>query len=132
MNVAIKDQAVDRKAENPVPLIVAPKLVKAGEKFVVELTVGTEILNPSSTENHIRSISLHFKPKSGKFSYEVDDLEFIARAESIDASSNGQVMTEAVLMEASIQIAGSGMLLAVVCGNSHGCWNGSQDIRVEA
>ncbi len=50
-------QTADWKAEKHVPVIAAPDAVKAGEKFVVELSVGKEIAHPNTTEHHIRSIA---------------------------------------------------------------------------
>jgi len=54
MKVADVVQTGDWKAEKHVPVIVAPGSVKAGEKFVVEVSVGKEIPHPNTTEHHIR------------------------------------------------------------------------------
>ena len=77
-------QTADWKAEKHVPAITAPVAVKAGEKFVVEVSVGKEIAHPNTTEHHIRSIKLYFKPEAGKFAYEVGSYDFSAHAESVD------------------------------------------------
>ena len=42
-------QTADWKAEKHVPAITAPAAVKAGDKFVVELSVGKEIAHPNTT-----------------------------------------------------------------------------------
>ncbi len=124
-------QTADWKAEKHVPVIVAPESVKAGEKFVVELSVGKEIAHPNTTEHHIRSIRLYFKPDAGKFAYEVGCFEFAAHAESAEGPNKGPVLTEPVA-QAALKLTGSGTLLAVAYCNIHGLWESSQSIKVEA
>jgi superoxide reductase len=124
-------QTADWKAEKHVPVIVAPRSVKAGEKFAVELSVGKEIAHPNTTEHHIRSIRLYFKPEAGKFAYEVGSFEFSAHAESVDGPNKGPIMTEPVA-QAVLKLAGSGTLLAVAYCNIHGFWESFQEIKVEA
>jgi superoxide reductase len=124
-------QTADWKAEKHVPVIFAPSSVKAGEKFVVEVSVGKEIAHPNTTEHHIRSIILCFKPEIGKFAYEVGSFEFRAHSESVDGPNKGPVMTEPVA-QAVLKLTGSGTLLAVSYCNIHGLWESSQIIEVEA
>jgi superoxide reductase len=62
-------QSADWKTEKHVPVIEAPESVKAGEKFIVQVSVGKEIAHPNTTEHHIRGIRLYFKPEGGKFAY---------------------------------------------------------------
>jgi superoxide reductase len=124
-------QTADWKAEKHVPVIVAPESVKAGEKFQVELSVGKEIAHPNTTEHHIRSIRLYFKPEAGKFAYEVGSFEFSAHAESVDGANKGPVLSEPTA-HAVLKLMGSGTLLAVAYCNIHGLWESSQAIRVEA
>lgn len=124
-------QTADWKAEKHVPVIVAPATVKAGEKFVVEVSIGKEIAHPNTTEHHIRSILLCFKPETGKFAYEVASFEFNAHSESGDGPNKGPVMTEPV-GQAVLKITGSGTLLALGYCNIHGLWESSQEIKVVA
>ena len=124
-------QTGDWKSEKHVPVIVAPRSVKAGEKFVVEVSVGKEIAHPNTTEHHIRSIRLYFKPEAGKFASEVGSFEFSAHAESVDGPNKGPVLTEP-FVQSTLKLAGSGTLLAVGYCNIHGLWESFHEIKVEA
>lgn len=124
-------QTADWKSEKHVPMIVAPRSVKAGEKFSVEVSVGKEIAHPNTTEHHIRSILLCFKPDAGKFVYEVGSFEFSAHGESTEGPNQGPILTEPVAL-AVLKITGSGTLLAVAYCNIHGLWESFQEIKVEA
>ena len=124
-------QTADWKVEKHVPVIVAPSSVKAGEKFMVEVSVGKEIAHPNTTEHHIRSIRLYFKPDAGKFASEVGNFEFSAHAESADGPNKGAILTEP-LAQVSMKLNGSGTLLAVGYCNIHGLWESSLEIKVLA
>jgi superoxide reductase len=124
-------QTADWKAEKHVPVIVAPTTVKAGEKFVVEVSIGKAIAHPNTTEHHIRSILLCFKPEAGKFVYEVACFQFSAHSESGDGPNKGPVMTEP-LGQAVLKLASSGTLLALGYCNIHGLWESFQEIKVVA
>lgn len=124
-------QTADWKAEKHVPVIVAPEKVKAGEKFTVEVSVGKEIAHPNTTEHHIRSIRLYFKPDAGKFAYEAAGFEFSAHAESTDGPNKGPVLTEPAV-HAVLKLTGPGTLLAVAYCNIHGFWESAWPIQVEA
>ena len=124
-------QSADWKSEKHVPVIIAPETVKAGEKFMVELSVGKEIAHPNTTEHHIRSIRLYFKPDAGKFTYEVGSFEFSVHAESTEGPNKGPVLSEPVT-QAVLKLTGSGTLVAVAYCNIHGFWESSQTIAVEA
>jgi superoxide reductase len=122
-------QTADWKAEKHVPVIVAPGSVKAGEKFMMEVSVGKEITHPNTTEHHIRSIRLYFKPVNGKFAVEVGSFEFSAHAESPDGPNKGPVQSEPTA-HVILKLAGPGTLLAVAYCNIHGLWESSQEIKV--
>lgn len=124
-------QTADWKAEKHVPVIAAPSTVKAGEKFVVEVSVGKEIAHPNTTEHHIRSIRLYFKPDTGKFAFEVGSFEFSAHAESIEGPNKGPVLSDPSV-QAVLKVSASGTLLAVAYCNIHGFWESSQTIIVES
>ena len=98
---------------------------------MVEVSVGKEIAHPNTTEHHIRSILLCFKPEAGKFAYEVGSFEFSAHAESVEGPNKGPIITEPVA-QAVLKLAGSGTLLAVAYCNIHGLWESFQEIKVEA
>lgn len=124
-------QTADWKAEKHVPVIVAPGLVKAGANFMVGLTVGKEIAHPNTTEHHICSIRLYFKPETGKIVSEVAGFEFSAHGESVDGPNKGLILAEPV-SQAALTLTGSGTLMALAYCNIHGFWESSQEIRVEA
>ena len=124
-------QTADWKAEKHVPAITAPVAVKAGEKFVVEVSVGKEIAHPNTTEHHIRSIKLYFKPGAGKCADEGGSGDFSAHAESVDGANKGPVLSEPTA-QVALKLTGSGTLLAVAYCNIHGFWESCQEIKVEA
>ena len=124
-------QTADWKSEKHVPMISAPRAVKAGEKFVVEVSVGKDIVHPNTSEHHIRSILLCFKPDTGKSVYEVGSFEFNAHGEASEGPNKGPVMTEPVV-QAVLKLTGSGTLLAVAYCNIHGLWESFQEIQIEA
>lgn len=131
MKIAEIIQTADWKTEKHVPVIVAPETVKPGERFVVELSVGKEIAHPNTTEHHIRSIRLYFKPDSGKFASEIGNFEFSAHAESAEGPNKGPALSEPTA-HAVLKLTGSGTLLAVAYCNIHGLWESFQVIKVEA
>ena len=124
-------QAADWKMEKHAPVIIAPESVKAGEKFVVELSVGKEIAHPNTTEHHIRWIRLYFKPDGAKFVFDAGSFEFNAHAESTDGANKGPALTEPVVQTA-MKLNTSGTLLAASYCNIHGLWEGEKTIKVEA
>ena len=124
-------QTADWKAEKHVPVIEAPASVKAGEKFIVKLSVGKEIAHPNTTEHHIRWIKLFFKPDNGKFAFDLAAFTFDAHGESTEGANKGPVYVDPVA-EATIKIGISGTLLAVSYCNIHGLWESSQVIAVES
>ena len=124
-------QSADWKAEKHAPVIVAPDMVKVGEKFDVELSVGKEIAHPNSTEHHIRWIRLYFKPESSKFVYDIANFEFNAHAESTEGPNQGPVLSEPVVLT-SLKLRVPGTLLAVAYCNIHGLWEGEKAIKIEA
>jgi superoxide reductase len=131
MKIAEIVQTADWKAEKHVPVIVAPESVKAGEKFTVELAVGKEIAHPNTTEHHIRSIRLYFKPDAGKFAVEVGSFEFSAHAESAEGPNKGLALSEPTAT-VGLKLTGSGTLIAVAYCNIHGLWESFHLIKVEA
>lgn len=130
MKLADVVQSADWKNEKHVPVIDAPAKVKAGEKVKVAVCVGKEIPHPNTTEHHIRSIRLLFKPSNGKFIYELASATFEAHGESVEGANKGPVFTEPFI-ETSIKLNSSGTFLAVAYCNIHGLWENTKEIDVE-
>lgn len=130
MNFAELIQTADWKAEKHVPVIEAPAKVKAGEAFVVSLSVGKEIAHPNTTEHHIRGIKLYFKPDGGKFTYEVAALDFQVHGESVEGANQGAVHTEPA-GQVTVKLQKSGTFVATAYCNIHGLWESAAAITVE-
>ncbi|HOO64001.1 MAG TPA: class II SORL domain-containing protein [Synergistaceae bacterium] len=130
MRVSEMVQSGDWKGEKHVPVIEAPKSVKAGEAFEVSVSVGKEIAHPNTTEHHIRWIRLYFKPKSGKFAYDVGYFEFNAHGEAAGGPNTGSVYTEPS-GAVCIKITEPGEFVAVSFCNIHGLWESSASIDVQ-
>jgi superoxide reductase len=129
MKIADLVQSADWKTEKHVPVIEAPDSVKAGEKFIVQVSVGKEIAHPNTTEHHIRSIKLFFKPEGGKFAYVLGDYEFAAHGESVEGANKGPAYSEPQVTVA-VKLSAPGTLVAEAYCNIHGLWEGSQEIKV--
>ena len=130
MKIADIIQTADWKTEKHVPVIEAPQKVTLGEKVCVELSVGKEIAHPNTTEHHIRSIKLFFKPDNSKFVYEIGSYEFNVHGESTEGANKGPAYTEPVA-KAVVKLSSSGTLLAASYCNIHGLWESSKAIIVE-
>jgi superoxide reductase len=59
-------QEADWKTEKHVPVIECPDTVKADQLLETKVGLGKEIAHPSTTEHHIRWISLYFHPENEK------------------------------------------------------------------
>ena len=121
-------QTGDWKGEKHVPVIEAPDSVSRGESFKVELSVGKEIPHPNTTEHHIRWIALYFKAKDGKFPYEVAKLFFDSHGEAVKGAKEGPVYADPHGV-VTMNIQGSGTLMAMSYCNIHGLWENSRDIE---
>jgi superoxide reductase len=130
MKIADIIQSADWKAEKHVPVIEAPASVKAGERFVVQASVGKEIAHPNTTEHHIRWIKLFFKPEGGKFAYDLGAFEFNAHGESVEGANKGPAYSEP-FASVAVKLNLSGTLLAAAYCNIHGLWEYAQEIKVE-
>jgi superoxide reductase len=119
----------DWKSEKHVPVIECPDKVKAGEPFIVTVSVGKEIPHPNTTEHHIRWISLYFHPKGENQVYEVGHYEFNAHAESVKGANQGPVLTEPIV-QTTLKIKGEGALHAVALCNIHGLWQSTKEVTV--
>ncbi len=129
MKIADLVQSADWKTEKHVPVIEAPDSVKAGEKLVVQVSVGKEIAHPNTTEHHIRSIKLFFKPEGGKFAYILGEYEFSAHGESVEGANKGPAYSEPQVT-ATVKLSAPGTLVAEAYCNIHGLWESSKEIKV--
>jgi superoxide reductase len=123
-------QTADWKKEKHAPVIEAPEVVKAGEPFVVKLSIGKEIPHPNTTAHHINWIELFFKPKGDKFIYQVGHFDFSAHGASAQGADSGPVWTNP-LAKCSVTVNGPGTLVATSLCNIHGLWENSHELKVE-
>ena len=121
-------QTADWKKEKHVPVIVCPSVVKAGELFDVNITVGKGIAHPNTTEHHIRWINVFFQPEGEKFTYQVGNFVFAAHGESTGGPNKGPVYTSPGVTF-SMQISQSGTLYALSLCTIHGLWENTKKIR---
>ncbi|RJQ39934.1 MAG: Neelaredoxin [Dehalococcoidia bacterium] len=122
-------QSADWKTEKHVPTIDCADQVKAGELFIVTVSVGKEIAHPNTTEHHIRWISLFFLAEGDKFPYQVGRGEFTAHGESVDGPNKGPVYTNHEVAF-TLKISKPGTLYATSLCNIHGLWKSEREIKV--
>ena len=120
MTLASTIQTADWKKEKHAPVIDCPNVVKAGEVFEVEVSVGKEIAHPNTAEHHISWIALYFQPEGDKFPYQVGRFEFSGHGE-------GGVFT-APKMATLLKVDKPGTLRALSFCNLHGLWESSKEI----
>jgi superoxide reductase len=130
MNIGDAIQSADWKNEKHVPAIDAPEMVKAGEPFVVMVSVGKEIPHPNTTAHHIVWVDLFFKPAGDKFLYQVGRVDFAGHGASAKGPDTGPVYTHPSAAF-SLTVTGPGTLVAVEHCNIHGLWESSKEIAVE-
>ncbi|MDD4159516.1 MAG: class II SORL domain-containing protein [Synergistaceae bacterium] len=123
-------QSGDFKGEKHVPVIEAPSTVKAGEAFMVNVSVGKEIPHPNKPEHHICWIQLLYKPAGGKFAIELAKFDYTAHAASMDPAVPGPAMTEPA-STVLVKLAKSGTLIVQSYCNIHGLWESSEEIEVQ-
>ncbi len=122
-------QYADWKEEKHVPAIECPSEVKAGEFFVVKVTLGKGIAHPNTTEHHIRWINVFFHPEGEKFSYQVGNFEFSAHGESTEGPNKGPVYTHHEVAF-SMRINKPGTIHALALCNIHGLWENAKEIKL--
>ncbi len=123
-------QTADWKKEKHAPVIEAPETVKAGEPFMVKLSIGKEIPHPNTTAHHIAWMELYFKPEGDKFIYQVGHFEFPAHGASVQGADTGPVWTNPVA-KCSVTVNGPGTLVATSYCNIHGLWENVHEVKVE-
>ncbi|WP_366043573.1 class II SORL domain-containing protein [Seleniivibrio sp.] len=122
-------KSADWKKEKHVPLIEIPQMIKAGEPFIVTMTVGKDIPHPNTTEHFIGWIALYFKPESGAFITQLGKYEFSAHGESSLGANKGSSYADPCAM-AKVKLNTSGTLTAVSYCNIHGLWESSIPVTV--
>ncbi|HNT75583.1 MAG TPA: class II SORL domain-containing protein [Anaerolineae bacterium] len=122
-------QSADWKKEKHAPVIEAPAVVKAGEPFVVELSIGKEIAHPNTTAHHIAWMELYFKPADDKFIYQLGRFDFSAHGASAKGADSGPAWTSPSA-RCVVTVQGPGTLVATSYCNIHGLWEGSQDVQI--
>jgi len=123
-------QSADWKTEKHVPVIDAPEIIAANEKFRIKVSVGKEIAHPNTTEHHIRWIKLYFKPDGAKFGIEVASFEYNAHGESVEGANKGPLYADPGSC-VSVKLAASGVLIATAYCNIHGVWESEKAITVQ-
>ncbi|ADD67643.1 Superoxide reductase [Denitrovibrio acetiphilus DSM 12809] len=119
-------KTADFKSEKHVPVIVVPEGIKAGEPFVVEVSVGKEIPHPNTTEHFISWISLYFKPAEGPV-INLGRFEYSAHGEAAAGANQGPAYAEPV-STCKIKLEKAGTLIATSYCNIHGLWEGSAEV----
>jgi superoxide reductase len=123
-------QTADWKTEKHVPVIDAPDMVKSGEVFEVNVSLGREVAHPNTTAHHIGWIALYFKPEGGKFPYEVGRVELSSHGASTDGPDESGVYTHHGCTF-HMKTAHPGELMAMAHCNIHGLWQSSNKLSLE-
>lgn len=129
MNFGETIQSADWKKEKHIPAIELPESIKAGEPFMVTVSVGKEIPHPNTTEHHIRWIDVYFKPESEKFIHQVAHFDFAAHAESVKGANEGAVLAHPIATF-SMTVKEPGTLIALELCNIHGVWESAAEITL--
>ncbi len=120
-------QAADWKKEKHIPVIELPETIKAGEPFMVTVSVGKEIPHPNTTEHHIAWIDVYFKPEKSKFLYQVAHFDFTGHGASAKGANAGPVYAHPVA-SFSMTVNEPGTLIALEHCNIHGVWESAAEI----
>jgi superoxide reductase len=122
-------QTADWKTEKHVPAIDCADAVKAGELFIVTVSVGKEIPHPNTTEHHIRWISVYFMAEGEKFVYQVGHADFTAHGESVEGPNKGPVYTNHEVAF-TLKVSKPGVIYATSLCNIHGLWKSQKELKV--
>ena len=122
-------QTADWKTEKHIPVIDCAGQVKAGDLFIVTISVGKDIAHPNTTEHHIRWISVYFHPEGERFPQQIGHFEFTAHGESVEGPNKGPVYTNHEIAT-TLKVNKSGLLYAIAFCNIHGLWQSDKEIKV--
>ncbi|MDD5119909.1 MAG: class II SORL domain-containing protein [Candidatus Omnitrophica bacterium] len=123
-------QSADWKTEKHVPVIECPAKIKKGGILDINVSVGSSIAHPNTTEHHIKSIDLYFLAAGEKFPYHLARFEFIAHGESTQGPNTSTIFSEPKA-SASFKTEKSGTIMAASYCNIHGIWKSEKEIEVE-
>jgi len=127
MSIGSFVKTADFKSEKHAPVIVVPAGIKAGEPFVIEVSVGKEIPHPNTTEHFISWISVYFKAEDGAI-INVGRSEYTSHGESAAGANQGPAYTEP-LSTFKLKLNKPGTLFATSYCNIHGLWEGSAEVK---
>jgi len=103
--------------EKHVPIIDAPSSVKAGEPFMVTITVGKVVPHPNTIEHHIKWIQLFALESGSRYAVEVAKTDFFPTFAS-------PAVTVPVMLKKD------STLYALEHCNIHGLWDYSVKVKV--
>jgi len=103
------------KRESHIPKIDAPASVKAGEAFLVKVTVGP---HPNTNEHSIRWVSLFIEEDGRAF-----NPIMLAKSSFAPGFASPEVVFK-------VQLQKGGTLHASEYCNMHGLWTGMKDIKI--
>jgi superoxide reductase len=118
-------QEDDWKKEKHVPVIEVKK--KEEDEYWIKAIVGKEIEHPNKTEHHIEWIKIYFKPKDGKYPYQVGEFIFSAHGASVEGPDTSDIHT-APHAVCHLKTSKSGTIIAESYCNIHGLWTQTSDI----
>ncbi len=117
MPISNSIKTADFKAEKHVPTI---KIVnRDGDTAYIEVSVGSEIAHPNTTEHFIAYIDLYYKGEAAI--QHIGRAEFLAHGESAKGANQGSLHTEPVALF-KCKLTAPGTLHAVSYCNIHGLW----------
>ncbi len=110
-----KGEAVS-KVESHTPKIEAPDKVKAGEPFIIHVSVGP---HPNKVEHSIRELHIYFYEEGRPF-----NPIHVASARFAPGITEPELTLK-------LKLEKSGVLYAVAYCNLHGLWESRKEIKVE-
>ena len=103
--------------EKHVPIIDAPKRVKAGEPFAVTVEVGKTVPHPNTVEHHIKWIQLYAVEEGSQYAVEIGAFNF------------GPTFAQPKVT-VPVMLKNNSTLYATEHCNLHGVWDYSVDVKV--
>lgn len=122
-------QSADWKSEKHAPVIECAERLTAGDRLVIQASVGKEVAHPNTTEHHISWIQLYFQPEGEKFTQHLATSEFVAHGASAKGANQGSAFTEPFI-SATVTLKGSGTIHALSYCNIHGLWESTKAVTV--
>ena len=104
--------------EKHVPMIDAPKSVKAGEPFTITAEVGKIVAHPNTVEHHIKWLQLYAQYEDSRYVVELGTFNF------------GPTMAQPKVT-LSIMLKSNATIYALEHCNIHGVWDNSVEVKVD-